>query len=626
MHAVTLRSAGWYCLANAILFKLTALRYSDLVPPASGFDILVYRLFVDLSHWLFLALLFIGVPVLAVAALRRSRTTIMLVATLFASAATVLLLIDSFVFTQYRMHLGGYVWVLLFGGSGFETFYSVSNATWLTLLATSLSVLGLQFLLMKLCWRLGERRLPYRPGVWLATGWVLAVLATQSWHIWADATYDVRITAQSNFYPFYRPRTAKRLLRSLDIVDPVTTRPANWRELRAEERPLLYPLEELRCTPSVRPNILLVVIDAWRSDQLNAVTTPALHAFAGESTVFSQHISASNTTRFGMFSIFYGLTGNDWFPILRTHTPPALMQEVVAQDYDLAILASAPLVQPEFDRTVFSGIEGLRLRTPGEWPHQRDRRITADMIEFLERRTPASAPFFGFLWYNSAHSFDFPHDRVEPFRPSSRAMNYVALNRDTDPTPYFNRYRNALHFIDGEVDRVLAALEATGELNETLILITGDHGQEFNDTGRNYWGHNSNFSPYQIHVPMIARWKNWAAGTHAHMTSHYDVPATLLSEALGCTTPPQAYGHGVPLMQATDRPPFVPVFDYDQMGVYQADRITLVSRFGGFEVYSHDYEPLDVQADLEVMSQVSKQLVRFSRRPDVQVVNAGHED
>ena len=620
MHAVTLRFAGWYCLANAILFKLTALRYSDLIPPASGPDVLAYRLLVDLSHWPFLALLFIGVPVLVLAALRRSRAMVLYVAPLFASAATVLLLVDSLVFTQYRMHLGGYVWVLLFGGSGFETLYSVSNATWLTLLGGSLLVLGLQFLLARFCWRLGEKRLAFRPGAWLVAAWAIALLATQSWHIWADATYDVRITAQSDFYPFYRPRTAKRLLRSLDILEPVNTRPANWRQLNAEERPLLYPLEEVQCAPSTRPNILLVVIDAWRSDQLNPVTTPSLHAFAAESTVFSHHISASNTTRFGMFSLFYGLTGNDWFPILRTQMPPVLMQEIVAQGHELAILASAPLVQPEFDRTVFSGIEGLRVRTPGEAPHMRDRRITADMIDFLQRRTPESRPFFGFLWYNSAHAFDFPTDQVEPFQPSSRAMNYLALNRNTDPTPYFNRYRNALHFIDAEVARVLAALEATGELDDTLLLVTGDHGQEFNDTGRNYWGHNSNFSPYQIHVPLIARWRNWAPGTVDHMTSHYDVPATLLTEALGCTTPPNAYGHGVPLMQMTNRPTFVPVFDYDQMGVYQADRITLIQRFGGFEVYSHDYAPLDVQADLDVMAQVSRQMVRFSRRPDVRVV------
>jgi hypothetical protein len=484
-------------------------------------------------------------------------------------------------------------------------------------------MVGAQVLLARACWRIGAVRRRYRPGTWLASAWALVFLATQSWHVWADATYDVRITAQSDLFPFYHPRTAKRLLRTLELLEPVGPQPARWRELSAAERPLLYPPEAMHCTPSAAPpNVLLVVVDAWRADQLNPLTTPALDVFARDATVFAHHISASNTTRFGIFSMFYGLTGNDWFPILRTHTPPVLMQEIVAQRYDIVVLASAPLVQPEFDRTVFSGIEGVRLRTPGEWPHQRDRRITADMIQFLKARTSASAPFFGFLWYNSAHAFDFPPDEIEPFRPSASAINYVTLHRRTDPTPYFNRYRNALHFIDGEIARVLAALKASGELDDTLILITGDHGQEFNDTGKNYWGHNSNFSPYQVHVPLIARWRNWPTGIVSDMTSHYDLPATLLSEALGCTTPPYVYGHGVPLMQTAHRPHFVPVFDYDQMGVYQADRITLVSRFGGFEVYSHHYDPLDVAADPDVMAHVSRQLVRFWRRPDVRIATS----
>lgn len=624
MNAQTLRAAGWYCLANALVFKLTALLYGGLIPPARTADVALYRLLVDLSHWLFLALLLIGAPLLVLIALRCRATTVKAWAALLGSVATFLLVVDSLVFTQYRMHIGSYVWVLLFGGSAFETFYSVSIAAWLTAALVALFVIAGQWLLAGLCWRVGKQRAPYRVGVCIASAWALTLLATQAWHVWADATYDVRITAQTDFYPFFQPRTAKRLLRSLDLVDSVEARPVSWRELHAEERPLLYPLQELRCTPQETPNILLVVIDAWRADQLNPVTTPSLNAFARDATVFSRHISASNTTRFGMFAIFYGLTGNHWFPILRSHTPPVLMQQIVAQGRDLAILASAPLVQPEFDRTIFSGIENLRVRTPGDHPYQRDRRITSDMIAFLRQRTPASRPFFGFLWYNSAHSYDFPRDEVEPFKPSSRAINYVTLSARTDPTPYFNRYRNALHFIDAEVGQVLAALESTGQLDDTLILITGDHGQEFNDTGRNYWGHNSNFSPYQVHVPLIAHWKKWPAQTLYHMTSHYDLPATLLTEALGCSTAPQAYGHGVPLMQVTERPTFVPVFDYDQMGVYQEDRITLVSRFGGLDVYSHDYERLDVPADPRVMSQVTRQLVRFSRRPELQVVHADH--
>src|SRR5262245_48263422 len=141
MNAPTLRAAGWYCLANALVFKLTALHYGELIPPARTADVAVYRLLVDLSHWLFLALLLIGVPVLLLMALRRRSTTVKAWAALLGSVATFLLVIDSLLFTQYRMHIGSYVWVLLFGGSGFETFYSVSTTAWLTAALVALLVI-----------------------------------------------------------------------------------------------------------------------------------------------------------------------------------------------------------------------------------------------------------------------------------------------------------------------------------------------------------------------------------------------------------------------------------------------------------------------------------------------------
>lgn len=50
------------------------------------------------------------------------------------------------------------------------------------------------------------------------------------------------------------------------------------------------------------------------------------------------------------------------------------MTELRRQGYDLKILGSAPLMQPEFDRTVFSGIEGLRLKTPGDTPDRKSTR------------------------------------------------------------------------------------------------------------------------------------------------------------------------------------------------------------------------------------------------------------
>ncbi|WP_306686870.1 sulfatase-like hydrolase/transferase [Candidatus Coxiella mudrowiae] len=54
--------------------------------------------------------------------------------------------------------------------------------------------------------------------------------------------------------------------------------------------------------------------------------------------------------------------------------------------------------------------------------------------------------------------------------------------------PYLNRYRNAAHFDDALVGQVLQALKGHQLLKNTIVIITADHGEEFNENHQNYWG------------------------------------------------------------------------------------------------------------------------------------------
>jgi membrane-anchored protein YejM (alkaline phosphatase superfamily) len=66
------------------------------------------------------------------------------------------------------------------------------------------------------------------------------------------------------------------------------------------------------------------------------------------------------------------------------------------------------------------------------------------------------------------------------------------------------------------------------------------------------------------------------------MTTHNDLAPTILTDALGCTTPSAAYSLGWPLRQTKGRRDFFAVVDYNDTGMYEPDRITLFSPFGGF--------------------------------------------
>ncbi|TOO18958.1 sulfatase-like hydrolase/transferase, partial [Vibrio parahaemolyticus] len=85
--------------------------------------------------------------------------------------------------------------------------------------------------------------------------------------------------------------------------------------------------------------------------------------------------------------------------------------------------------------------------------------------------------------------------------------------------------------------KVLDTLEKNGDLERTLVIITGDHGQEMNDNRLNFWGHNSNFTNAQVRVPFAIfgpgidnKAMYWKAN---QFSSHEDVAPTIMQQYLG---------------------------------------------------------------------------------------------
>ena len=89
----------------------------------------------------------------------------------------------------------------------------------------------------------------------------------------------------------------------------------------------------------------------------------------------------------------------------------------------------------------------------------------------------------------------------------------------------------------------------------------------------------------------------------------------ILTDTLGCTTPSAAYSLSWPLRQTEGRRDFFAVVDYNDTGMYEPDRITLFSPFGGFPVYSHNYDRLDQPPRMDRVRAVTEDMLRFSRKP-----------
>ena len=117
-------------------------------------------------------------------------------------------------------------------------------------------------------------------------------------------------------------------------------------------------------------------------------------------------------------------------------------------------------------------------------------------------------------------------------------------------------------------------------------------------------------------MPLLVRGRGWqAGGTLDYLTTHNDLAPTVLTDALGCATPSLAYSSGWPLRATEGRRDFLAVVDYNDTGLYEPDRITLFSPFGGFPVYSHDYDRLDQPPRMDHVRAVTEDMLRFSRPP-----------
>jgi uncharacterized protein len=230
---------------------------------------------------------------------------------------------------------------------------------------------------------------------------------------------------QTDVLPLRYSATAKRLLRSLGLYVPA--RSAMTRASEPDHNPLPYPLRPFICERHYeRRNIIVILIDSWRFDQLEPNVTPNLAELADRSVRFGNYYSGGNATRIGVFSLFYSIPGTYWHRVL------------LRQGYDVREFRSAPLYSPEFDRTVFGQVPAPRMRSHGDTPAQRDRDLTLDFATFLESRAD-SGLFFAVLFYDSPHSFDVPALYPLPFQPSAAQVNYLSLRSLTDLRPLLNR-------------------------------------------------------------------------------------------------------------------------------------------------------------------------------------------
>lgn len=603
------RWAGWYFLTNAGVLLLLSLRYFSAAHLPDGLFSRAFSVLAATGHFASFALIGVCVALPLILLVPR-KGVVFAFAQVFMALVLLTVIIDTFVFAQYRYHLNGMVLDLLLGGAALEIF-TFSGVVWLLFVLLLLGSLSVQWWLGQRLW-IWTQRTPRSNYGYVTAALLASVFATENVvYAWADASAYTPITKQIRVLPGYAPLTAKKFFDRFGLSSP----PDSIAALNIEHTSgLMYPAHPLQCSaPVPPPNILFVLIDAWRFDAFTPEITPNLYKLADSSWRFENHFSGANSTRTGVFSLMYGIPGTYWHAMLAERRGPVLIEQLVHDNYRMGIFGSAKLTSPEFDRTVFAPVKNLRTQSQGATPSARDQDITGEFREFLSQQGGGQQPFFGFLFYDSPHGYDFPADYPLPFTPSWNQVNYLALNNDSDPVPFVNRYKNSVHYTDSLIGQVLDTLRTQQLLEKTIIVVTGDHGQEFNDNKLNYWGHNSNFSRYQTQVPLLIRWPGQGAQRYTHRTSHFDVVPTLLHDALSCMNPPQDYSSGLRLSEADEQRLLV-LSSYEQFAVAEPGQIAIVDELGGMEVVDEHYRHSNGKLAPPRLARAMDEMARFYKR------------
>jgi hypothetical protein len=353
--------------------------------------------------------------------------------------------------------------------------------------------------------------------------------------------------AAASIFPFYQPTTFRSLAKKLGYK----VKRESKLKVDLDSYQPTYPLKPIDVQKPTRPlNIVWLMAESLRADMLDPEIMPATWAFANQAHRFKQHYSGGNGTRMGLFSAFYGIYGPYWFPFLEARRSPVIMDVLQQQGYQLDLHTSAKFSYPEFDKTIFAGVPERFMHEVSDKPGwQRDRENVDHIIEFVKNRD-TNRPFMTFMFFESPHARYYFPEECAIRKPYLEDFNYATMSVDKDIELIKNRYINSCNHLDTQLGRLIALLKEENLLEDTIVIITGDHGEEFMEKGD--WGHNSKFTEEQTRVPLVL----WIPGTGAsetdRMTSHLDIVPTILP-LLGVKNPAEDYSLGYDLLGTKQR-------------------------------------------------------------------------
>jgi hypothetical protein len=247
--------------------------------------------------------------------------------------------------------------------------------------------------------------------------------------------------------------------------------------------------------PAKGPHVMLVVLESTRSEAIGKridgqLVAPHLTALAAGGTAITPSFSHVGFTTASLKSIFAG----DLAP---RPGAPSLFRELARSGYRVSVFSGQPEDFGAISATVgmrehadlFVDAETLRDKRAFSFAAQGSLLVDEQvLLEEFDRHFASApnwaAPQFVYLNFQSAH-FPYDHPGV-PHRfahpPIARAQITAANKEDVQRT-----YWNAVAHADAALGAVIKRLKTLGAWDQTVMLVTGDHGEALFEQG--FLGH-----------------------------------------------------------------------------------------------------------------------------------------
>lgn len=312
------------------------------------------------------------------------------------------------------------------------------------------------------------------------------------------------------------------------------------------ERQALAAMPPVPPSHAKAPNVLFIVLDTVRADSLGLYdssldTTPELQKFAHTGVTFDAAVAASSWTLPSHASMFTGKYPHemnaDWFVPLDDDVE-TLAEFYRDQGYVTAgFVANRSYCSYESGLTQgFDHYEDYRLCVGEMLRCMTLTRMIADSVfvrrqfgyfdklgrkdaaavkhDFLswlsqhESSQNSDRPFFAFLNFYDAHNPYLPRDCNCGPRTTDELtlmMEWTKLNRDefspSDIQLAREAYESSIRSMDRRIGELLSVLQRGGRLDNTVVVITADHGEHFGEHG--VFLHGTSLYPPLLHVPLV---------------------------------------------------------------------------------------------------------------------------